>query len=177
MSGSGASNLGYGGNSPFVGNPALVNQTGSNNPANFSSNEINGCPGLVGAKDNIAAANGIIPGLKGGAKKLKRKIKNITKQYKRMKGGSRKIKNMKHSIRRRFISRGRSSALAGGRSRKRWGGKSRSQKGGRYDQYLSNVPTSVSYGIGGVYLPPNLSALAPYYMVKNPNDAALTYKH
>ena len=86
--GSAASNLGYGNTTPY-NMSSLVNGTSSNNPANFSSNEIPGLPGLAGAKSNVDAAAGIVPGIcnfKGGAKRLKRKIKNITKRYK-MKGG------------------------------------------------------------------------------------------
>ena len=78
--GSGASNLGYGNINPYNTSP-YVNGTSSNYSGNFSSNEISGTPpgplpGLAGAKSNIDAAMGIVPGIciqNGGAKKLKEK--------------------------------------------------------------------------------------------------------
>jgi len=108
--GSGASNLGYGNISPF-NNSSYVNGTNSNYSGNFSSNEIPGLPGLAGAQNNINAAAGIVPGIclfKGGAKRLKRKIKNITKRYK-MKGGKKGRKSLKRRVKSRAL------ALAGGR--------------------------------------------------------------
>jgi len=91
MSGSGASNLGYGNINPFdtQGNPGLVNASSSNYAGSFSSNEIP---------------------CKGGA--LKRRIRRITRRYKKSK---RNASKMKRSIRRRFISRRRYNSLAGGR--------------------------------------------------------------
>ena len=80
--GSGASNLGYSNITPFGNvNGQYVNLGSTNNPANFGSNEIPGLPGLAGAKSNIDAAAGKVPGIclfKGGSKGLKRKIKNGT---------------------------------------------------------------------------------------------------
>ena len=64
--GSGASNIGYGNVSPF-NNSSLVNGTNSNYSGSFSSNEIPGCPGLVGVKNNVDAAAGKYS-FKGGAK-------------------------------------------------------------------------------------------------------------
>ena len=98
MSGSSASNLGYGNIQPYS-NSTFINGTSSNNPANFSSNEVPGLPGLSGAKSNIDAAAGKVPGIclfKGGAKKIKTKIKNITKMYKKMKPGSKKMRSLKN---------------------------------------------------------------------------------
>ena len=98
MSGSGASNLGYGNINPYSTSP-YVNGTSSTYSGSFSSNEIPGLPGLAGSKSNIDAAAGIVPGIclfKGGAKKLKRKIKNITRQYKKMKAGSKKMRGIQH---------------------------------------------------------------------------------
>jgi hypothetical protein len=97
--GSDASNLGYGNISPFSNvNGKFVNPDNSHNPATFSSNEIPGPPGLAGAKSNIDAAAGYVPGicLKGGAKKMKNKIKNITKKY-RMKN-NKNIQKIKKNI-------------------------------------------------------------------------------
>lgn len=51
MSGSGASNLGYGNISPFSNiNGKYVNQDSSNSPAMFTSRQIPDLPGLAGAK-------------------------------------------------------------------------------------------------------------------------------
>ena len=149
MSGSGASNLGYGNVQPYNNSP-FVNGTSSNNPANFSSNEVPGLPGLSGAKSNIDAATGVVPGiclfkgganLNGGAKKLKRKIKNITKRYKKMKGGSKKMKSLRKKLRSRMASRSLARSLAGGRRTRRLR-RSRRQRGG-YSQYQNNQPFSL----------------------------------
>ena len=75
--GSDASNFGYGNKHPFSNvDKNYVNIDSNNNPANFGSNEISGLPGLSGAKNNVVAAQGYVPGIclvKGGAKNLKRK--------------------------------------------------------------------------------------------------------
>ena len=157
MSGSGASNLGYGNVQPYNNSP-FINGTSSNNPANFSSNEVPGLPGLSGAKSNVDAAAGNVPGIclfKGGAKHLKRKIKNITKRYKKMKGGSKKMKSLRKKLRSRMASRSLARALAGGRRRTR---RAKRQRGG-YSQYQNNQPFSLTYSTGG-NLSPSLSALA-----------------
>lgn len=105
--GSGASNIGYSNINPYSTSP-YVNGTSSNYAGGFGSNEIPGLPGLAGAKNNIDAAAGVVPGIclfKGGAKKLKRKIKGITRHYKKMKTGSRKTRRFKRTIRRRLTRR------------------------------------------------------------------------
>ena len=160
--GSGASNLGYGNINPYNNSP-YVNGTSSNYSGSFSSNEIPGLPGLAGSKNNIDAAAGIVPGIcmfKGGAKKLKRKIKNITKQYKRMKAGSRKIKSLKKKLRSRISSKKltRTSSFAGGR-RTRQRRSSRRQRGG-YSQYQNNLPLTQTYQVAGINIPSSQSALA-----------------
>ena len=180
MSGSGASNLGYSNVSPY-NNSSFVNGMSSNNPANFGSNEVSGTPpgifgsGLAGAKSNIDAAAGKVPGIclfKGGAKNLKRKIKNITKKYKKMKAGSRKMKSLKSRLRSRSMARSRGRSMARSRGRSMAGGKRRRrshrQRGG-YSQYQNNQPFSLSYSLGGI-LSPNESARAnptPIYKVTN----------
>jgi len=181
--GSAASNLGYGGTAPFSNvNGNFVNKFSSNNPANFGSNEIPGPPGLAGAKNNVDAAAGIVPGLcfKGGAKAFKRKIKNITKRYKKMgKLVKRNMKSLRKNLRSRMASASASASasLAGGRRRKRSRKlRSRSRKlrtrrrqRGGYSQYQSNQPFYNSYSVGGV-LSANESALAnpaPIYKVTN----------
>jgi hypothetical protein len=147
--GSSASNFGYGNINPYNTSP-YVNGTSSNYSGSFSSNEIPGTPpgplpGLAGAKSNVDAAAGIVPGIclfKGGAKKLKRKIKNITKQYKRMKSGSRKIRSLKRRLKSRATSK------RTGRQSRRY----RRQRGG-YAQYQNNLPMTPTYQVAGVNLP------------------------
>ena len=189
MSGSGASNLGYGNVAPLSNiNGAYANVDSSNWPGTFGSNQIHGLPGLAGAKSNIDAAAGNVPGIclfKGGAKKLKRKIKNITKHYKKMKAGSRKIKSLKHRIKSRMASR----SMAGGRSRSL--ARSRSMAGGRrtkhrrhrqrggYSQYQNNLPMTPSYSVGGV-LPASQLGLAnppPIQVLPNCVNCVDNYNH
>ena len=180
MSGSGASNLGYGNVAPFSNvNGNFVNVSSSNNPANFSSNEVPGLPGLAGAKSNIDAANSVVPGIclfKGGAKRLRRKIKNITKQYKRMKAGSKKMRSFKSKLRSKMASRrlALARAFAGGshtrrHSRRRGRHHRRSMRGG-YSQYQNNLPMTPTYQTAGINLPASQSMLAnpvPYKVLPN----------
>jgi hypothetical protein len=157
--GSGASNLGYGNIYPFSNvNGQYANVYSTNNPANFGSNEIPGLPGLAGAKSNIDAAAGKVPGIclfKGGSKGLKRKIKNITKKYKKMKAGSRKMKSLKRRIRSRMASRSLARKFAGGKRRTR----ARRQRGG-YSQYQNNLPMTPTYQVAGINLPSSQLGLA-----------------
>ena len=117
MSGSGASNLGYGNITPNSNiNGKYVNVDNSNSPATFGSNEIPGLPGLAGAKNNIDAAKGYVPGIclfKGGAKHFKKKINKISRKYK-MKG-----RKTTKSIRRRIKSKYASKSRSRSRSRLR----------------------------------------------------------
>ena len=185
MSGSGASNLGYSNIVPFSNvNGQYVNVGSTNNPANFGSNEIPGLPGLAGAKSNIDAAAGKVPGIclfKGGSKGIKRKIKNITKHYKKMKAGSRKMNSLKLKLRRRMASRMASRSLArklagGRRTRRRTRNRRRRQRGG-YSQYQNNQPFSLSYSVGGV-LPASQLALAnPPPIASVTNNAVDNYNH
>jgi len=179
MSGSGASNLGYGNIPPFSNyNGNYVNVDNSHSSALFGSNVIPGPPGLSGAKYNVDAAAGVVPGIclfKGGAKGLKRKIKNITKRYKKMKGGSRKMKSLRKKIRSRMASRSLARALAGGR-RRRTRKTGRRQRGG-YSQYQNNQPFDLTYSTGGE-LSPSLSALAnPVPIASVTNNAIDNYNH
>ena len=184
MSGSGASNLGYGQITPLSNiNGQLVNVHNTNNPANFSSNEIPGLPGLAGAKSNIDAAAGIVPGiclLKGGAKKLKRKIKNITRKYKKMGKNGRKLKSVKNTVKNLMSSRSAMRSFAGGRRKKRGTRRRtrrvRRQRGG-YAQYQNNQPFDNSYSVGGV-LSASDSALAnPAPINTVTNNAIDNYNH
>lgn len=164
MSGSGASNLGYGNIPPFSNyNGNYVNVDNSHSSALFGSNVIPGPPGLSGAKYNVDAAAGVVPGIclfKGGAKKLKIKIKNITKGYKKMKAGSRKSRSLKQRLRAKMLSRrsarGRMFASKSRKTRQRR--RSRAQRGG-YGQYQNNLPMTQSFSVGGI-LPASMSALA-----------------
>jgi len=189
--GSGASNLGYGNINPYNNSP-YVNGTSSNYSGGFSSNEIPGTPpgplpGLAGAKSNVDAAAGKDPGIclfKGGAKKIKRKIKNITKQYKRMKAGSKKIRSIKHSLRHRARSLARQRAgrpfislkqRAGRRTRRT----ARKQRGG-YAQYQNNLPNTPTYQVAGINLASNQLALAnppPIKLLPNCTNCVDNYNH
>jgi hypothetical protein len=182
--GSAASNLGYGNVNPYNNSP-YVNGTSSNYSGSFSSNEIPGTPpgplpGLAGAKSNVDAAAGKVPGIcmNGGSKTLKRKIKNITKYYKRMKAGSRQIKSIKRTLRSRVSSRtsfaGSSrrykKSFAGSRrkSTRRFAGSRRkstrrfagSKQRGGYAQYQNNLPMTPAYQVAGVTLPASQLGLA-----------------
>lgn len=170
MAGSNASNLGYGKFLPNSNvNSRFVNVTGSNYAGGFGSNEISGppnLPGLLDAKNNVAAAAGII---KGGSNLFKRKIKNITKQY-RMKGKSlrKRISTLRRKLKNRFK---RSSKSRSSSRRYR-------QKGG-YSQYQNNAPISTNYSTGG-YLKPMNSALAnpvPYKILSNNVNCVDNYNH
>jgi len=117
--------------------------------------------------------------MSGGAKKLKRKIKNITKQYKRMKAKSKKIKTLKHRLRSKAASRRLARALAGGRRSRRHSRGHRKQRGG-YSQYMNNTPNTPSYQVAGINLPANLSALAnpvPYVKLSNETSCIDNYSH
>ena len=186
--GSGASNLGYGNLSPF-NNSSYVNGTNTNYSGSFSSNEIPGLPGLAGAKSNIDAAAGKVPGIclfKGGSKRLKIKIKNITKRYK-MKGGKKSRKNLKRRVKSRAL------ALAGGRDRSRsrqmamartmsmarsrvGGTRRRKHMKGGYSQYQNNLPMTPVYSVGGI-LPASELGLANPPPIKVWPNGVDNYNH
>ena len=186
--GSGASNLGYGNINPYNTSP-YVNGTSSNYSGSFSSNEIPGTPpgplpGLAGAKSNVDAAAGRVPGIcitqGGGSKKLKRKIKNITKHYKRMKAGSKKMRSIKDKLRSRSMSRTLARSLARQRAGKRKTHRHRRRQRGGYAQYQNNLPMTPSYSVGSPNLPPNLLALAnppPYVKLSNETNCIDNYNH
>lgn len=131
---------------------SYVNVDNSHYSGNFSSNEIPGLPGLAGAKYNVDAANGYVPGIcvmKGGKKKIKRKIKNITKKYKMSKTAMRTRKTklskkykLKHS--KKHVKKHRKHSkktLKRSRSRRKYHHK---QKGG------TSTPYQPSYSVGGI---------------------------
>lgn len=181
--GSGASNLGYANIVPLSNiNGRYVNVDSSNSPANFGSNQIPGLPGLAGAKNNVDAAAGVVPGIclfKGGAKKLKRKIKNITKKYK-MKGGSRKRNSMRNRIKSKYASKSasKSASRSGGKksSRRRRGG--RTLRGG-YSQYQNNLPMTPSYSVGGILSASQLGLAnpPPIQVLCNNGNCTDNYNH
>ena len=187
--GSAASNLGYAKiipNSNVNGN--FVNKDNSHYPGGFGSNQIPGLPGLAGAKYNVDVAAARVPGIcmSGGGKKLKRKIKNITKRYKMPKKSmKRKASGIRRKIKARIsraISRVRTAsrsravgvALAGGRRTRR----RRRQRGG-YSQYQNNLPMTNSYSTGGVLSAANLGLAnpVPYKVLDNVGQCADNYNH
>ena len=190
MSGTGASNLGYGGITPLSNvNGQYVNVTSSNNPANFSSNETMQTGfGLFGTKSNVAAAASQAPGIclfKGGAKVLKKKIKNITKIYKKMKKGSKKMKSLKRKLRSRTIarrvSRGASRTASRAIARHFAGSKThrRAQRGG-WAQYQNNLPNTPVYQVAGINLPSSQLGLAnppPIKVLPNTGSCTDNYNH
>lgn len=121
--GSGASNLGYGNITPNSNiNGRFVNPDNSHSPGTFGSNQIPGLPGLSGAKNNVDAALGYVPGIcfSGGSKCLKNKIKKISNKYK-MKN-KKFTKRMKSRIRSAFLRKsktGKSKTITRGRRRTR----------------------------------------------------------
>lgn len=176
---SSASNLGYGSITPLNNiNGNNVNIDNSHYSARFSSNEIPGLPGLAGAKNNIDAAMGYVPGIcmkgGGGSKYLKRKIKNITKHYKKMRKGSRKIKTMK----RRMYKHSRQNRKSNRRHKKNHTRRHR-QRGG-YAQYQNNMPMTPLYKVAGVNLPANQLGLAnppPISTLTNCVNCVDNYNH
>lgn len=191
--GSDNSNFGYGNLNPYGSNvnSLYVNKWSSNNPANFSSNEIPGLPGLAGAKNNVDAAAGIVPGIaiyKGGKfKNLKRKIKNITRKY--MKGGKKYLHSIKSKIKAKYAyasrgrSRGRGRTMARSRMAARAGSRrsrrhSKRMRGG-YSQYQNNLPMTPSYSVGGI-LPASELGLAnppPIKVLPNCVNCTDNYNH
>lgn len=208
MAGSNASNIGYGNINPINTSP-YVNGANSNYSGGFSSNEIpgqNGLPGLSGAKSNVDAAAGVVPGVcMSGGKRIRRKIKNITRKYKKMKKGKKKslkwsLKQIKQRARSAAASRSASMALARtarggyryGNKKTRRGGfgpmllrraykhvtSKKGQKGG-YAQYQNNLPMTPTYATGG-HLSPANSALAsppPVTVLCNNGSCVDNYSH
>ena len=188
--GSAASNLGYANITPNSNvNGNFINKDNSHYPGGFGSNQIPGLPGLAGAKYNVDAAAARVPGIcmSGGGKKLKRKIKNITKRYKMPKKSmKRRVSGMKRRIksslaravgRARSVGLSRSRSLAGGR-RSRRSRRSRRQRGG-YSQYQNNLPMTPTYSTGGVLSAANLGLAnpVPYKVLPNCTNCVDNYNH
>ena len=194
---SAASNLGYSNITPNSNvNGNFINKDNSHYPGGFGSNQVPGLPGLAGAKYNVDAAAARVPGIcmSGGGKKLKRKIKNITKRYKmakksmkrRASGIRRKIKaSLTRALgRTRSASLARTRHLAGGRKSRKLRRKSRKlrrnhrQKGG-YSQYQNNLPMTPTYSTGGILSADNLGLAnpVPYQVLPNNTNNIDNYNH
>ena len=198
--GSGASNLGYGNIIPNSNiNGRFVNPDNSHSPGPFGSNQIPGLPGLAGAKNNVDAALGYVPGIcfKGGAKHFKHKIKKISNKYK-MK--SKKFtKRMKSRIRSAFLRKSKTKSRHMRKTRRRINGtrhstgiyrrKTRQGGGGAYpqsipysggySQYQNNQPMTTTYSVGGL-LKAGDSGLAnppPYTVLPNCTNCTDNYNH
>jgi hypothetical protein len=181
MSGSGASNLGYGNTYPNNNvNPNYINIDSSTYNGGFGTNQIPGLPGLSGDKWNVAAAAGVNPFLKGG---FRRKIKNITKMYK-MKGGKGKLRSLKKklaSLKKQLNTEYKKSMKK--RQHKhtkscRHSYKKKSLTGG-YSQFQNNLPYTNTYSTGGI-LSSSQSALAnpvPYQVLSNCTNCQDNYNH
>ena len=191
--GSGASNLGYGNIIPNSNiNARFVNVDNSHNPGLFGSNQIPGLPGLAGAKNNVDAALGYVPGIcfKGGAKQLKNKIKKISNKYK-----MKSIKRIKSRIRSTFFRKsktkttGKHTRRTRRRSRKTRR-RHRSQKGGSgypqsipyppgYGQYQNNLPMTPTYSVGGILKPSDVGMATPppIQVLSNCTNCTDNYNH
>ncbi len=203
--GSAASNLGYAKIIPNSNiNGSFVNKDNSHYPGGFGSNQIPGLPGLAGSKYNVDAAASRVPGIcmSGGGKKLKRKIKNITKRYKmsrksmkrRASGMKRRIKaSLSRAVgRARSVGLARARSLAGGKTKRRGGNpfaalrvgkylynkKNNPQEGG-YSQYQNNLPMTPTYSTGGVISAGNLGLAnpVPYKVLGNGGNCIDNYNH
>lgn len=177
--------IGYGNLTPNSNvNPNFVNIGSTNNPSNFGSNEIpgqNGLPGLSGAKWNVDAAASKVPGIcmSGGARKIKRKIKNITYNYK-MKGGKRTLKRrvriMKSKIRSKYSKKrhGRTChcKMCNRKSRRH----TRRMMRGGYSQFMNNMPSTASMSMP-IALKPSESALASPTPFAVQNTCQDNYSH
>jgi len=181
--GSDNSNLGYGNIFPFIGNSGLVNSDNSHYSGGFGSNESPkfGQFGLPGAVFNVNAVNSCVPGLcyKGGAKKLKHKIKNITKIYKKMKGGRKTLKKRLHSMKKKIMSRyhKKGTKVKTRHHKKIKGGSGMPNYPPGYSQYQNNMPMTNTYSLGGK-LSANDSALAnppPYEPLSNCTNCVDNY--
>lgn len=169
------SNLGYAELDPYVVSGQFVNATNSQYAGNFGSNETQGgsiCNDAMmrgGKGTNGKGTNG-----KGTTKwqdYVRRKIKNITRKYKKM--AKQRSKSMRKRLRSRYLrksqtksrgrSRGRGRSLSGGWLRKSTHKRSTKKRGGGqsggYAQYGSNMPYPSGYSVGGV-LPPALVGMA-----------------
>ena len=131
-------------------NGNYVNKYSENNPISFGSNEI--C---------------------GGAKRIKKKIKNITRKYKmKLRLNKRSIKRLKNRLRTRFIGRNRS--FYGGKKRSKNVTRRRMLRGG--NQFMTNMPNTPSYSLGGVAAS-SLANPPPFNTLSNCTNCIDNYNH
>lgn len=140
---------------------SYVNVDNSHYSGNFSSNEIPGLPGLAGAKYNVDAANSYVPGIcvmNGGKKKLKRKIKNITKKYKMPK---RKMQTRKRTLSKKYKLKSSKKHVSKHKKHSKKSVKRTTSRRKHYHKQRggTTAPYQPSYSIGGV-IPSNELALA-----------------
>ena len=149
MTGSSASNLGYGNHTPFTDTP-FANSTNSHNASSFTSSQTptinsSGMYSFKGGFHNVSNNRHSY-----SSNKIRKNIKNISRMYKNMKPKS--MKRMKRNLYKKIS---RSMKLLGGRKRKSRINtitrtrKQRKQKGG-YSQYQNNLPMTSSYSVGGI---------------------------
>jgi hypothetical protein len=170
------SNLGYSHLSPYTSGQ-FTNANSTQYAGNFGSNETN----MKGGFKNEALKNGA---LKNGVS-IKRKIKNITKKYRKM--SKKGTKRMKQRIRSKYLSKARNGGKSKSKlnsrrlnSRKLKGGwiyrKSRRHSSskqhkklqhGGYSQYGSNMIQPSNYSVGGNLLPSQSSLANPPPFVAN----------
>jgi hypothetical protein len=152
---SSASNFGWNSKPLHNVNSNYVNVGSENTPRFFSSNEIS-----------------------GGAKRLKRKIKNITKRYKM--GSKKSTKRMKSRIKARYIGRTRTRSRYGGKKRRiTHKNNKKAQRGGNYSQFMNNLPNTSSYSLGSL-LSSAASGLAsppPFNQLPNCTNCVDNYNH
>uniref|UniRef100_A0A6C0LCV0 Uncharacterized protein n=1 Tax=viral metagenome TaxID=1070528 RepID=A0A6C0LCV0_9ZZZZ len=168
---------------PFYNvNQHQVNIDASNWPGGFSSNETSLKFGLPAMRNNVQAAAASALQRGGGTRKtLRRKIKNIAKQYRMPK---RRYKTMKRQLKRKFMKL-KGGYIATKKQGKREKKRSSSQRGGTYHQYGSQIPNTPSYSTGGMsyQVGANNSALAnPVPFQRIGSDSQFTnctdnYKH
>ena len=147
---SSASNLGYGDTVPLSNiDGQYVNVDNSNSAASFGSTQIPTTS--VGGRRSRRRCKSRSSKI-GGRKSIKRRIKHITRRYK------------KHGIKRI-------------KSRLRCMTKSRSKRSyiGGYSQFQNNQPISMAYSVGGVELPASQLALANPPPITSMNNAVDNY--
>lgn len=159
-------------------NQQQVNIDASNWAGGFSSNQTSLEFGLPAMRNNVLAAGASALQRGGGARKtLRKKIKNIAKQYRMPK---RRYKTMKRHLKRKFMKlkggyiatkkQGKHGKQGKKRSSSRTSSSQRGGGGGTYHQYGSQIPDSPAFSTGGMsyQVGANNSALAnpvPYQRI------------
>jgi hypothetical protein len=193
MSGSNASNIGYGNITPLSNiNNNWVNANGSNDPAFFSNRVIPGGSPLMFVKNNMDAITQRV--YSGGyfMNNLKRKIKNITEKYKMSFKHSKKKSNTNRKTKSRHLSGGkkhrkkRHTHTKKYRHLKKWRGgfangfpspAGVTSYPAGYGQYQNNLPSTPSYAVGGVLSSTDLGLANPPPISRMSNDNVDNYNH